>query len=203
MSLFRLSREANGGERLPRRRLRSRTPPKPPEERRKLLTFMPRVPRVYCDFEDDQAYYVATEYVDGVNMSSLSEEQRAVVHNELSMHLAKLKTQRSSRIGGPSGLVVPPYRVMRQTETDDWRLQVSDHDEYVFCHNDLSQHNVIVDPDTLKIKAIVDWEYAGFYPAYFEIPFYTRLGPSVAIDGEVDDSEKLLDFLRSRGEGAA
>ncbi len=177
--------------------------PKLPEEGRKLLTFMFRVPRVYCDFEDDQAYYVATEYVDGVNMSSLSEEQRAIVHKELSTHLTKLTTLRSSRIGGPSGIVVPPYRVMRQTETDDWRLQVSDHDEYVFCHNDLSQHNVIVDPDTLKIKAIIDWEYAGFYPAYFEMPFYARLGPAVAIDGEVDDSEKLLDFLKSRGEGAA
>ncbi|KAH6620851.1 hypothetical protein B0J18DRAFT_209400 [Chaetomium sp. MPI-SDFR-AT-0129] len=109
---------------------------------------------------------------------------------------------RSNRIGGPSGLVIPPYRAMRKTETDNWHLQVSDHDEFIFCHNDLSQQNVIVDPGALKINAIIDWEYAGFYPEYFEMAFYTRLGPSVAIGDEVDDSEKLLDFLKSRSEGA-
>ncbi|KAK4141190.1 kinase-like domain-containing protein [Dichotomopilus funicola] len=160
------------------------------------------VPRLYLDFEDDEAYYLATEYIEGVGMSSLSEEQRAIVNKELSIHLAKLKTVRSNRIGGPSGLVIPSYRVMRQIKTDDWRLQVSDQDEFVFCHNDLSQQNVIVDPDMLKINAIIDWEYAGFYPEYFERPFYTRLGPSVAVGDEVDDSEKLLEFLRSRSEEA-
>lgn len=170
---------------------------------RKVLTAVFRVPRVYLDFEDDEAYYVATEYVEGVDMSSLSEDQRAAVYKELSTHLATLKTLRSNRIGGPSGLVILPYRVMRQTETDDWRLQASDHDEFVFCHNDLSQQNVIVDPDTLKIKAIIDWEYAGFYPDYFERLFYTRLGHSAAMRDEVDDSEKLLEFLKSRSEGAA
>ncbi|KAH6635622.1 kinase-like domain-containing protein [Chaetomium sp. MPI-SDFR-AT-0129] len=162
------------------------------------------VPEVYCDFEDDQAYYVITEYIEGEDMASLSVEQKAIVARELSVHLAKLQTLRSNRMGGPSGIVIPPYRVMRRTAIDYWRLQVSNSvDEYVFCHNDLSQHNVIVDPDTLKIKAIIDWEYAGFYPAYFEMPFYTRPGPSIAIDGEVDDSERLLDFLVSKTDRAA
>ena len=141
-----------------------------------------------------------TEYVDGVDMSSPAEEQRVIVYTDLSTHLAKLKTLRSNRVGGPAGIVTPPYRVMRQTATDDWRLQVSDHDQYVFCHNDLSQQNVIVGPGTLKIKAIIDWEYAGFYPVHFEMPFYTRLGPSIAIKDEVDDSVKLLAFLESRAE---
>ncbi len=63
---------------------------------------------MYCDFEDDQAYYLATVYVEGVDMSSLSEEQRTVVYEELSVHLAKLKTLRSNRMGGPSGIVIPP-----------------------------------------------------------------------------------------------
>jgi hypothetical protein len=46
----------------------------------------------------------------------------------------------------------------------------------------------------------IDWEYAGFYPARFEWPFYTRLGPSAAVKGEVDDSLELLEFLKSRSE---
>jgi hypothetical protein len=41
------------------------------------------------------------------------------------------------------------------------------------------------------IKAIIDWEYAGFYPPEFERPFYLRPGPSIALPGEVDDVEAL------------
>lgn len=67
--------------------------------------------------------------------------------------------------------------------------------DLVFCHNDLSMNNVIVDPDTLKINAIVDWEYAGFYPPEFEFPFYQRSGRSVALDGEVDDCDSLTRMM--------
>lgn len=67
--------------------------------------------------------------------------------------------------------------------------------DLVFCHNDLSANNVIVDPDTLKIAAIVDWEYAGFYPPEFEFSFFRRPGPSVALDGEVDDTESLMAII--------
>lgn len=44
------------------------------------------------------------------------------------------------------------------TENDSWTLSDSELEEYVFCHHDLSQHNIIVEPETLKIAAIVDWE---------------------------------------------
>jgi aminoglycoside phosphotransferase len=156
------------------------------------------VPRVYCDFEDQDAHYLIVEYVEGVSMSDLTDEQKTVVCSELRGHLATLKTLTSNRLGGPSGIVIPPYRVLRRTELNYWHLKPSDHNEYVFCHNDLSQHNVIVDPDTLKINAIIDWEYAGFYPARFEWPFYTKLGPSLPGIDEVDDSFELLEFLKSQ-----
>lgn len=67
--------------------------------------------------------------------------------------------------------------------------------DLVFCHNDLSMHNIIVDPETFKINAIIDWEYAGFYPAEFEMPFYLRPGPSVALTGEADDVETLTALM--------
>lgn len=159
------------------------------------------VPAVICDFEDDDAYYLVTEYVEGVSMADLpSEHQKRVVIAELQGHLAKLKRLRSNRLGGPSGIVIPPYRVLCETERDDWSssLRVADAPDYVFCHNDCSQHNVIVDPVTLRIAAIVDWEYAGFYPPKFEFPFYHREGPSVALDDEADDTEELLQFLHSQ-----
>jgi aminoglycoside phosphotransferase (APT) family kinase protein len=72
--------------------------------------------------------------------------------------------------------------------------------DLVFCHNDLSANNVIVDPDSLKIKAIIDWEYAGFYPPEFEAPFYRRPGPSVALDGEVDDVDALTEMISKESE---
>lgn len=131
-------------------------------------------------------------------MIDLSDDQRAVVSKELEAHRATLRTLTSMRLGGPSGLVIPPYRVLKHSETVKWNLKESDTPEYVFCHNDLSQHNVIVDPQSLKIKAIIDWEYAGFYPPEFESPFFHRRGPSAAIGDEVDDSSELLAFLHSQ-----
>ena len=160
------------------------------------------VPLLFCDFEDDDAYYLITEYVEGVSMADLPDHQKDVVMAELEGHLRRLEALRSPRLGGPTGIVIPPYRVLCETERDDWsggRLREASHAaEYVFCHNDCSQHNIIVNPDPLKIAAIVDWEYAGFYPAYFEFPFYRRKGPSVALGEEEDDTFKLLDFLHSQ-----
>jgi len=72
-----------------------------------------------------------------------------------------------------------------------------DTEELSFCHNGFSQQNVIVDPETLKIKAIIDWEYTGFYPSYFDAPFFERLGPSMALKGEDDDTEKPIKFFQS------
>ncbi|SPQ20219.1 def597d0-41ab-4796-bf56-e565f73dea42 [Thermothielavioides terrestris] len=148
------------------------------------------VPMVFTDFEDDDAYYLITEFVEGVNMADLPDHQKDGVIAELESHLAKLKELRSNRMGGPSGIVIPLTGCYRA--------------EYVFCHNDCSQHNIIVNPDTLKIAAIVDWEYAGFYPERFEFPFYKRKGPSVALGEEEDDTFELLHFLESQlWEGAS
>ncbi|EZF33165.1 hypothetical protein H109_06543 [Trichophyton interdigitale MR816] len=159
------------------------------------------IPQLYCCFEDDDAVYLVMEYVEGVSMDRLTEDQRARVEGELEKHIQDLHALRSSRTGGPTGLVIPPYRAMQKSFNENWEPQQSDKDEFVFCHNDLSQHNVIVDPNSLKIRAIIDWEYAGFYPAYFDRLFFRRKGPSVAVDGETDDSEILLDFLQLRRQG--
>lgn len=68
-------------------------------------------------------------------------------------------------------------------------------EDLVFCHNNLSAHNVIVDPETLKVKAIIDWEYGGFFPAEFEGMYFRRPGPSVALEGEPNDERQLLDVM--------
>lgn len=155
------------------------------------------IPKLHCCFEDDDAVYLIMEYVEGVTMNNLSDENRCIVEKELAEHLETLHNLRSQMLGGPSGLILPPYRVTIQSPRDTWPLRTSNSEEFVFCHNDLSQQNIIVNPQSLKILAIIDWEYAGFYPEFFDRPFYKRAGPSIALDGEEDDTEKLLDFLCS------
>lgn len=142
--------------------------------------------------ETSTSFILIIEHIDGVTMSGLSEDPKSVVRTEVEQHLATLRGIKSDTIGSPSGIVLPPYRVMRLSDKNAWPRKVSKDSKYVFCHNDLSQHNIIVDPQTLKIQAIMDWEYAGFFPEHFEWPFYERRGPSIALDGEHDDSVDLL-----------
>lgn len=163
---------------------------------------------MYGVFEDNGgACWLITEFIEGVDLATLSEEkQKLVVITELETHLAKLRGLKSSTVGGPTGIITPPYRVTLVTKQDRWNLKKkspSSNEEYGFCHNDLSQHNVIVDPDTLRIKAIIDWEYAGFYPDFFEGRFYRRPGPSDALEKyhEKSDTLKLVGFLESQCEG--
>ncbi|KAK4652260.1 hypothetical protein QC762_609570 [Podospora pseudocomata] len=75
------------------------------------------VPDIYCGFEDDDAYYLIFQNIDGVNMSDLKDEtQKAAARMELEKHLAKLKGIKPKRLGGPSGIVIPPYHVLGITQ---------------------------------------------------------------------------------------
>lgn len=154
------------------------------------------VPKLYGCFEDDSSVYVITEYIEGVAMSELTLDQRKVVEGELEVHLETLRGLKSATWGGPSGIVIPPYRIMTKTFRPEWRMKARESEDLIFCHNDLSAYNVIVDEKTLKVKAILDWEYAGFFPREFEAMFFRRLGPSVALDGEENDEQRLLDIMR-------
>lgn len=159
------------------------------------------VPTVYCAFEEDDSYYLITEYVDGVSMVDLSQDQKDIVCKELEDHITTMRALTSNRLGGPSGTLIPPYRVLKHAETKQWNMKLAETSEYVFCHNDLSQQNVIVDPTSLKVNAIIEWEYAGYFPRKFECPFFYRRGPSPAIGDETDDSSDLLAFLYSQDIG--
>jgi serine/threonine protein kinase len=145
------------------------------------------VPSLICDFKDDESHYVIMEYVEGIGMNDIPNEKKPLVYAEIREHLRTLHSLKSRTLGRPTGIVIPPYRVSRVSTNDEWNLKASDVEEYVFCHNDLSQQNIILDPDTFKIKAIIDWEYAGFFPGYFEKEIFLRLGHSDIIKGEVDD----------------
>lgn len=155
------------------------------------------VPKVHAAFAHNGCFFLVTEFVQGVEMYKLPDAQKRFVKHDLVYYLAELRALRSTRLGNAVG-VIPPYRVMRATGEVSWNLRPSSRREYVFCHNDLGQQNILVDPRTLKIKAILDWEYAGYFPAAFEGAFYNRVGPSIAVQGERDDVQELIGFLQSR-----
>lgn len=45
------------------------------------------------------------------------------------------------------------------------------------------------------IRAIIDWEYAGFYTENFDARFYHRLGLSVAFERDDDNFEASIDIV--------
>ncbi|KAB8216478.1 hypothetical protein BDV33DRAFT_207329 [Aspergillus novoparasiticus] len=69
------------------------------------------VPQLYGAFEIDGSYLLIMEYIDGISMSQLSEVQKEIVNVELQQHLDALHGIESKTIGGPSGIVIPPYRL--------------------------------------------------------------------------------------------
>ncbi|KAH8819682.1 hypothetical protein F5884DRAFT_22378 [Xylogone sp. PMI_703] len=135
------------------------------------------------------------EYIEGVSMAELKPEEPVIVGREIESYLETLRSLKSTTWGGPSGIVIPPYQVMVKRARQGWKMAPRESEDLIFCHNDLSAHNVIVDPSTLKVKAILDWEHAGFFPQEFEGMFFRRPGPSVALDGEVNDEDELLNIL--------
>lgn len=85
--------------------------------------------------------------------------------------LAKLK----SRERGIDGFVMPPSWMSPDMEPPwagktSWKTPPLEEAEYVFQHGDLdlAAQNLIMDPQTLQVKALIDWEYAGFYPVGME-----------------------------------
>lgn len=155
------------------------------------------VPDVLEAYEEDGSFVLVTTLLSGVQMSKLPPEEQAVVMKEVDSHLQTLQTLRSNRIGGPSGIVCPPQRATQYFPKDTvWSISTTPEVDLVFCHCDLSQSNIIVDPQTLKIEGIIDWEYGGYWPAFFERPYFRDPRPSGAQFGTLSENGQLVDFLR-------
>jgi hypothetical protein len=93
---------------------------------------------IYSAFEIDNAFFLVTEFVNSTAISELSEDKKRDISVELNQHLATLHELKSQKIGGPSGIVIPPYRVIRYINNNIWPAQSSVDPEYIFYYNDLS-----------------------------------------------------------------
>ncbi|KAF2874652.1 hypothetical protein BDV95DRAFT_675014 [Massariosphaeria phaeospora] len=76
----------------------------------------------------------------------MSEEAQATTQRDLSNYLSELRAIRSPK---------PSY------------IGSYDH-EVIFTHADLCGDHILVEPSTGKITGIIDWEMAGWWPAYWE-----------------------------------
>ncbi|KAK4148360.1 aminoglycoside phosphotransferase [Chaetomidium leptoderma] len=87
--------------------------------------------------------------------------------------LPQLRSLRRKYIGSvdPSLPVFPPQRVYDR-DRRPWERISSATDCFSLCHNDLGPQNIFVCPDTFEIVGIIDWEFAGFFPPYFELPLW-------------------------------
>lgn len=148
------------------------------------------VPGLRGVFQDDGAVYLMTEYIDGTPMSELGPADKEVVKRELEQYIATLQSLRSKTPGIlGTEFICPHYRLFRgwkPLSVWKWKRKadMEDDEEYVFCHNDLGQHNVFVDAKSLKVKAIIDWEFSGFFPRWFEAAFWKQAGPAPTMGDE-------------------
>ncbi|OAA57247.1 Protein kinase-like domain protein [Cordyceps fumosorosea ARSEF 2679] len=138
------------------------------------------VPRlVEHGIHPDGRRYLITERIDGVPLSTIKDDPSRVerahaialafVNDIVLPQLATLK----SRERGIDGFVMPP-RWLSPDVLPPWRgTNPSDRGMrtlplatlgYVFQHGDLAPHNILVHHETLEVKALIDWEHAGFYP---------------------------------------
>lgn len=199
------------GEYVPDRRGFVHTPAQPVDRLRneaaclqlvRARTSVP-VPRVLEAYEDDGSFVLVTERVSGRDVEELTPEERALVTAEVEGYAAELKQLRSRRPGGPTGLMCPPPRAADGFGVDAaWRPKVADKGsgvDYGFCHNDLSWSNIFVDGEVARVKAIVDWEYAGYWPEVFEMPYYldTKM-PAEAQFREAPEWKRMKEFLMTQ-----
>ncbi|KAL2757325.1 hypothetical protein ACRALDRAFT_1060724 [Sodiomyces alcalophilus JCM 7366] len=145
---------------------------------------------------------VTMQYIEGQTLRQawpvLTPDQRSDILAQLSGYLAQLRALGGihlgrlngqgvivpgilTRSGGPFGtmiefhdwLVQPPK--MLQTESIYWHqitTQLSNDHPIVFTHGDIAARNIIVRDG--RIVALLDWEFAGWYPEYWEYVFTLR-----------------------------
>lgn len=65
-------------------------------------------------------------------------------------------------------LVAPIKQCPRPEWVSKYRARLSDSHAVRFAHADFSWENILLDSDTGTVHGILDWEMAGFWPAWWE-----------------------------------
>lgn len=130
-----------------------------------------------------------------------AEALKNVTHFITTSVIPQLQALKSSHIGSISGIVIPPNRITTRDKRPLWPSKSSSISQFGYCHNDLAQHNIMVNLDTLQVEAIIDWEYSGFFPSEFEAPLWTKSSNEPGYhDMNAQQVDSLIKFLEDPGE---
>ena len=145
---------------------------------------------------------ITMEYIEGQTLQQawpvLTPDQRSAILDQLRDYIAQMRALGGDHVGRLDGQgVLLPSIMMRSggpfntvTELHDWLVRppkrlraqsmywheittqlAADH-PIVFTHGDLATRNILVREG--RIVAILDWEFAGWYPEYWEYVFALR-----------------------------
>ncbi|GAC94060.1 hypothetical protein PHSY_001629 [Pseudozyma hubeiensis SY62] len=130
------------------------------------------VPEVLFYLDESDGVYLGSERVQGIRMDKIEDEQaKATAIEQLNSFTRELAKLRSPTIRGFPRVPCFPLAIKKnrpRTVTQQWAR--NDQEGYPLCHGDLHEGNVIVDPDTMRAKAVLNWDHCGFYPAEVDAP---------------------------------
>lgn len=132
------------------------------------------VPEVVLYLDEGDRVYLGTEIVEGMRMDEIKDaDDKAKVIAQLDGFVEQLAQLRSPTIRGFAPQPCWPLAITSYREIAAPLEFREDREKgYPLCHGDLHQGNVIVDRDTMQVKAVIDWEHCGFYPPEIDAPRY-------------------------------
>ncbi|WWC62630.1 uncharacterized protein I303_105227 [Kwoniella dejecticola CBS 10117] len=156
------------------------------------------VPNVFAAYEDRGCFYLIHQYVeDCIPAFDADKRLEPYIAKQLDGFLQELHRCRSKTIHSFTEQLHLPAR-MAFTKTYLSHLKYPEDPErerYVLCHGDLGWQNVMVNPVSGKIEAIIDWEFAGFWPVEIEGEYWRRRGTASAHPSELNDVDMIANLL--------
>ncbi|KAM5493596.1 hypothetical protein MaudMau93_000980 [Microsporum audouinii] len=180
----------------------------------------------YIGKKRGERFCIVMEYIPGkplnVIWNDLSDNQKINICLQIDGYLAQLRTLTGDRIMaadggaldvglyekrflGPFDSVKEFHHALGKGESNSLGNGHGIH----FAHADLAPRNILVDENTGRINAVIDWERAGWYPEYWdfvrmdydrplkrEMGGYTKLWKSLFTRLYEDESSAMQDLVR-------
>ncbi|WVW84732.1 hypothetical protein I302_106767 [Kwoniella bestiolae CBS 10118] len=155
------------------------------------------IPKVTAFFEDRSCLYLIQGYVeDAIPAIDTPSHLHPHITRQLERYMSQIHNIRSETLHSFTKEVHLPARLI-STKAILCNLQYPQDPQsrYVLCHGDLGWQNVMVDPKTGDIKAIIDWEYSGFYPIEVEGDYWRRWWTARHRGYEISDVDQVSRLL--------
>jgi tRNA A-37 threonylcarbamoyl transferase component Bud32 len=148
--------------------------------------------------------YIVMEYIEGPTFSESFNDMDDSMINSIVIRLVKIISELKNKIISESRVMgsldnlssEKEYykRIIELAENPNIKIPSSEEiGKISFCHGDLRGSNIILNEECNEIRAIIDWEYAGYYPD--KISVYNH--PCICY-GEEDKDNFFKDLYEER-----